>query len=77
MTGSSLFVVMAVAGFVELLRRLKVRDYYAAATIFGAAIIGTAAGLLHAPGAADPFVGLIMGLGASGAVTLAGTAAGK
>lgn len=67
----SIFIVTAVVGFVELLRRLQLRDYFAAITIVGSALIGVVAGLMHAPGVTDAWAGLVIGLGAPGLITIA------
>lgn len=67
----SLFLVTAVVGSVEFLRRCQQRDLFAAATILVAAVIGALAGYFHAPGVSDVYTGIIMGLGASGFVTVA------
>lgn len=66
----SLFVVTAVAGVVEFLRRLQVRDYFAAVTIAVAAAIGALAGLADIEGL-DVATGIVAGLSASGLVTIA------
>jgi hypothetical protein len=65
----STVLVAAVIGFVEFLRRLQARDYFAAITILGSAIIGVLLGALDAPGVANVWQGLTLGLGASGAIT--------
>lgn len=67
----NIFLVTAVVATVEFLRRVKVSDYFAAITILAAGAIGVAAGLLGAPGVADAWDGLVMGLSASGLVTVA------
>lgn len=67
----SIFLVTAVAGATEFLRRLKVQDYWAAATILVATGIGAAAGALDAPGVGSVWDGIVIGLGSSGIVTIA------
>lgn len=67
----TIFIVLAVAGFTELLRRIHLKDYFAALTIFGAGLIGLLAGLFNAPGVPDAWTGLIEGLSASGLITAA------
>lgn len=66
----SLFLVTAVAGVVELLRRLQVRDYFAAITIVAAAGVGALAGVFNVEGL-DVATGIVTGLSASGIVTVA------
>jgi hypothetical protein len=67
----NLFIVTSVVAATEVLRRAKVSDWFAVATIVVAGVIGAAAGALHAPGVADVWTGIIAGLGASGLVTVA------
>lgn len=66
-----LVLIPAVVAFVELLRRLQAKDYFAALTIVGAGVIGTVLGLAHAPGVVDAWAGLVGGLAAAGVVTIA------
>lgn len=66
-----LVLIPAVVAFVELLRRLQAKDYFASLTIVGAAVIGVALGLANAPGVVDVWSGLVGGLAASGIVTIA------
>lgn len=68
---TSIFIVFAVAGAVEFLRRLQVKDYFAAITIFVSAAIGLVAGAFGAPGVSDAWNGVIAGIAASGLVTVA------
>lgn len=68
---TSAFIVLAVAGATEFLRRLQVKDYFASITIIVASVIGLLAGVFHAPGVADAWTGLIAGISASGLVTVA------
>lgn len=65
---SSIFVIAAVAGFAELVRRLFKQDYEAVVIIAGAAGIGLAAGFLGIDNL-SPATGLVMGLAASGFIT--------
>jgi len=66
----SVFLVTAVVGAVELLKRLQAQDYWAGLTIVVAAAIGVAAGVWGWGGVPDGETGLILGLGASGLVTV-------
>lgn len=66
-----LVLIPAVVGAVEFLRRIQIKDWFAALTILAAAIIGTLLGVLGAPGVADVWSGLVGGLAASGLVTVA------
>lgn len=66
----SLFVVTAVVGAVEFLRRLQLKDYFAAITIAVATAIGALAGAFAVDGLTIT-TGIIAGLGASGLVTVA------
>ena len=66
----SLFIVFAVTGAVELLRRLQVRDYFAALTILAAGAIGALSGVFGVDGLTVT-QGIIAGLAASGLVTTA------
>lgn len=72
----SVFIVTAVVAATELLRRAKVSDWFAVATIVVAGLIGAVAGALDAPGVADVWSGIIIGLGASGLVTVASRVGG-
>lgn len=65
----SLFIVTAVAGATELLRRLQSRDYFAALTILAAAGIGALAGAFSVD-SLSVTEGVIAGLSASGIVTV-------
>lgn len=64
-----LVLIPAVVGFVEMLRRLQAKNYFAVLTIVGAAVIGVLLGAFHAPGVVDAWSGLVGGLAASGVVT--------
>lgn len=66
----SIFVVTAVVGATELIRRLSKQDWYGALTIVVAALIGFVAGVNGVDGL-TAFTGLIAGLTASGLVTVA------
>lgn len=68
---SAILLVTAVAGAVEFLRRVKVSDWFAAVTIAVSAVIGMVMGAMDAPGVPDVWTGLVLGLGASGFVTIA------
>ena len=72
----NVFIVTAVVAATELLRRAKVSDWFAVATIVLAAVIGGVAGALDAPGVASVWDGIIAGLGASGLVTVASRVGG-
>jgi hypothetical protein len=67
----SVFIVTAVVAAVELLRRLKIQDWFAAATIVISALIGGAAGVFQLGGVTSIEAGLIAGLSASGLITVA------
>lgn len=64
------FVIGAVVGFVQLVKSLFDRDYRSALIIAGSALIGGAAGAFSVDGLTIP-TGLVAGLIASGAVTIA------
>lgn len=72
----NLFIVTAVVAMTELLRRAKVSDWFAVATIVLSAVIGAVAGALGAPGVTDVWSGIVAGLGASGLVTVASRVGG-
>lgn len=70
----SIFIVTAVVAVTEALRRVKVGDWFAVGTIFASAVVGAlAVGLDFVTGitVAD---GIVLGLGASGVVTVASRA---
>lgn len=76
---ASIFVMGAVAGFVEFVKRLFAKDWKAAIIIAGAGSIGAAAGHFLVDGLTLP-TGLIAGLAASGYMTIGqktGTGTGK
>lgn len=58
----------AVAGVVELVKRIFAKDIKAVATIAGAGVTGVVAALLLA---INPLIGLVVGFSASGYITLA------
>ena len=66
---SSLFVLTAVAGATELIKRLWDRDYRAATIIAVSALIGGLAGAFVIDGLTFA-TGLVAGLSASGLVTI-------
>ena len=67
----SIFLVTAVVGAVELLRRLFAKDWLASATIVVCALIGAIAGWQNVEGLADVWQGITVALSASGLVTIA------
>lgn len=71
-----LFLIPAIVGEVEFLRRLKIKDYWAAGTILAAAVTGGVAGALGAPGVASVWLGITGGLAGSGLVTIASRVGG-
>lgn len=71
----SIFVVGAVVGATELIKRLKEKDYWAALTIAVSAAIGALAGVFGIDGLTVAY-GIVAGLAASGLVTVA-TKVGK
>lgn len=71
MDPASLVLIPAIAGAVEFLKRLQIRDYFAAIIIAVSAVIGLLLGVFHAPGVADAWTGLVGGLAASGVVLVA------
>lgn len=66
----SLFVIGAVVGATELIKRLRDKDYWAALTIAVSAGIGALAGVWGIDGLTVPY-GIVAGLAASGLVTVA------
>jgi len=66
----TVFVTAAVAGVVQCIKLLKDQNWVGAATVVVAAIIGVLAGLAEIEGL-DVQSGLIAGLAASGAYTVA------
>lgn len=76
LTITSIFVIAAVAGFVELVKRLFAQDWRAAVIIAGSALIGVGAGFVGIDGLTWS-TGLITGLAASGLITIAQSTAAK
>lgn len=70
------FIVTAVVAATEFLRRVNVRDWFAAVSILVSALIGGLAGYFHLAGTANFEAGLLIGLGASGLVTVANRVGG-
>lgn len=73
------YVLLAaiIVGVTELINRLRARDYWVAATIVCAAIIGGIFGLLHYYPGLDLVKGIAAGFGASGALKAVGTFGNK
>jgi xanthine/uracil permease len=67
---ASLFVLVAVAGVVELIRRAFARDWQGVIIISLSAVVGLLAGLFGIEGL-TPDNGIIAGLAASGLITVA------
>jgi hypothetical protein len=67
----SVFILVAVAGAVELINRVRLHDWYAAVTIVIAGAIGALTGLFGIDGV-SVVTGIELGLGASGLVTVVG-----
>lgn len=61
----SIFLSIAILGFVELIKAANVKDYLTVEIIIGAALIGTIAGLTHIDGL-TVVTGLQAGLAAAG-----------
>lgn len=70
----SIFIVTAVVAVTEALRRAKVSDWFAVGTIFASAIVGALAVALNLVMGITVADGIILGLGASGLVTVASRA---
>ena len=70
------FIVTAVVAATEFLRRVNVKDWFGAMTIVLSAVIGGLAGYFHLAGTANFEAGLLLGLGASGLVTVANRVGG-
>lgn len=75
----SQFIVLGavIAGVTELISRLRAADYWVAATIVTAAIIGALFGALHYYPNLDAAEGAAIGFGVSGAFSFAGMFKGK
>lgn len=65
-----LLVTAMVVGVVEFIRRIQLKDFYAAITILASAGVGALAGLMAIQGI-DVATGIVVGLAASGLVTVA------
>ena len=70
------FIVGAVVGFVQLVKSLFDRDYRSAVIIAGSAVIGGLAGFFAIEGLTVS-TGIVAGLLASGAVTIAQALGGR
>lgn len=66
-----------IAGVTELLNRLRARDYWVAATIVCAAVIGGLFGYFHYYASMDTIQGVAAGFGASGALKAIGSLGNK
>lgn len=66
----SLVLIPMITGVVEFLRRLQLRDYFAALTIAVAALIGGVLGFFGIE-ATNVAQGIVLGLAAAGTVTIA------
>lgn len=64
------FIAIAIVAVTELLKRLQVKDWYGAAVIVVAALIGALAGAFKLEGL-TVFNGVVAGLGAVGIHTVA------
>lgn len=67
----NLFILTAVAGFVEFTKSLFDKNFRTAVIILGAAFIGGLTGYFHLVPDIDVTTGIILGLGSSGVVTIA------
>lgn len=65
---TSLILLGMVAGVVELVKRLFDKDWRAAVTIVGAGVAGALVALILA---INPLIGAVVGLAASGYITIA------
>lgn len=61
-----------IAGAVELITRIRAKDWWVVITILTAAVIGFLFGLSGYYPGLDPVQGLVAGLGASGAISALG-----
>ena len=66
----SIIVTAMVVGLVELLRRIKLSDWFAVATIIASALIGALCGYFGIEGLTIA-TGIVVGLAGSGLVTVA------
>lgn len=73
----SALIVVAVAGFTQLVKSLFDRDYRSAVIITGSAVIGGAMGFFHLVAGIDVALGIAAGLGASGLVTISQAVGGR
>ncbi len=73
----SLFITGAVIGFTQLVKSLFDRDFRTATIITGSAIIGGLAGFFRVDGVTLVSTGILLGLGASGFVTVAQAVGGQ
>ena len=73
------FVVLAavIAGVTELINRLRAKDYWVAATIVTAAVVGAIFGAIHYYANLDIATGIAVGFGASGALSAIGMIGNK
>lgn len=69
-----ILLTATVIGVVELITRLRAKDYWAVATIVSAAVVGALFGAFHYYPGLDIVKGLNAGVGATGLVTLLGFA---
>lgn len=75
LTAAQLTVLtLAVIGATELIARLRAKDFWTSLTIVSAGVIGALIALYYA---ADPLGGVVLGMGASGAVKAISAARGK
>lgn len=63
-------LILVVIAVIEFGRRISVRDWFAVYTIAAAALVGVIAGAANIYGVPTPADGLVLGLSASGAITL-------
>lgn len=71
MEPTQIVLVPAIIATTEFLKRLHLRDYFAAILILVTASIGVLLGLLHAPGVPSVWDGLVNALAACGVITAA------
>lgn len=65
-----ILVTAMVVGVVELIRRIEQKDWYAALTILASAVVGALCGVFSVEGI-TVVTGIVVGLAASGLVTVA------
>jgi uncharacterized membrane protein HdeD (DUF308 family) len=68
----STVAVLLIAGVVELITRIRARDYWTTITIISAGVVGGLLGISHFF-VADPITGIAFGLSASGLITIVGS----